>query len=261
MTTLALPQEIWDQEIKEKTEPAADWLWQGFVARGNTTLLTGTWKFAGKTTLVSLLLARRKQGGMLAGLPVKPGKTLVVTEETTQLWGERTRQLDFGGQVCFFSRPFRTIPGASEWQEFINKVLQLRDQHGIDLAVIDPLAPFLRCENSAKCVLDVMLPLNALSAEGMAVLATHHPTRRLRPAGEAARGSGALLGHVDISIEMRHPGGDFLTRRRRFLALSRHGETPAPGTQCRSHRLPARGGRRAGRSVSSQLGRPENRPG
>jgi hypothetical protein len=35
-----------------------------------------------------------------------------------------------------------------------------------------------------------------------------------------------LLGHVDISIEMRHPGGDPLTRRRRFLALSRHAETP-----------------------------------
>ena len=33
MTTLTLPQEVWDQEIKEKTEPAADWLWQGFVAR------------------------------------------------------------------------------------------------------------------------------------------------------------------------------------------------------------------------------------
>jgi hypothetical protein len=25
MTTLILPQEVWDQEIKEKTELAADW--------------------------------------------------------------------------------------------------------------------------------------------------------------------------------------------------------------------------------------------
>jgi hypothetical protein len=30
MTTLTLPQEVWEQEIKEKTEPAADW---SFVAR------------------------------------------------------------------------------------------------------------------------------------------------------------------------------------------------------------------------------------
>ena len=41
----------------------------------------------------------------------------------------------------------------------------------------------------------------------------------------AARGSGALLGHVDISIELRHSGGNPLTRRHR-LALSRHADTP-----------------------------------
>jgi hypothetical protein len=34
------------------------------------------------------------------------------------------------------------------------------------------------------------------------------------------------LGHVDISIEMRHPGGSPHTRRRRFLSLSRHADTP-----------------------------------
>ncbi len=36
----------------------------------------------------------------------------------------------------------------------------------------------------------------------------------------------ALLGHVDISIGMRRPGGDPMTRRRRFLCLSRFTETP-----------------------------------
>jgi hypothetical protein len=34
--------------------------------------------------------------------------------------------------------------------------------------------------------------------------------------GQAARGSGALLDHVDISIEMRHPGGDLLILQRYF---------------------------------------------
>jgi hypothetical protein len=36
----------------------------------------------------------------------------------------------------------------------------------------------------------------------------------------------ALLGRVDILIEMRHPGGDPLTRRRRLFSLSRYRETP-----------------------------------
>jgi hypothetical protein len=58
----AFPQEIWDHELMANPEPAVDWLWYGLLATGNLTLLTGLWKL-GKTTLLSLLLSRRKQGG------------------------------------------------------------------------------------------------------------------------------------------------------------------------------------------------------
>jgi len=54
----------------------------------------------------------------------------------------------------------------------------------------------------------------------------HHPAKGEPLAGQAARGHGSLLAHVDISIEMHHPGGDPATRKRRLLALSRHAETP-----------------------------------
>jgi len=54
----------------------------------------------------------------------------------------------------------------------------------------------------------------------------HHPGKGDKPIGQAPRGSTALLAHVDVSIEMRCPGGDPLTRRRRLVALSRHKETP-----------------------------------
>ena len=220
------PQEVWDPQLTAIKDKPADWLWQGFVALGNMTLLTGMWKGAGKTTLLSLLLSRRREGGNLAGLPVKPGKTVIVTEESTALWGDRARQLDFGGQACFFSRPFLTIPTPEQWHDLMRKILNLRQAHGIDLAVIDPLAPFLQCENNARSIFETILPLCALTRAGMAVVAMHHPAKGAKPAGEAARGSGALLGHVDISIEMRLPTGDPLTRRRRLLALSRYAETP-----------------------------------
>jgi hypothetical protein len=71
-----------------------------------------------------------------------------------------------------------------------------------------------------------LLPLTPLTTSGMAVLAMHHPGKGEPPLGQAARGSGALLAHVDVSMEMRHPGGDPLTRRRRLLSLSRHAATP-----------------------------------
>ncbi len=222
---VAIPQEVWIHELTATNAPSTQWLWQGFVARGRLTLLTSAWK-AGKTTLLSLLLARRKQGGMLAGLAVQPGKSLVVSEEPMALWAERDRRCDFGGRVCFFPRPFTHVPDAAQWQALVNRILALRDQHGIDLAVIDPLAPYLRNENQPQTIFATLLPLAALTQAGMAVLILHHPAKGPRPVGHSARGSGALLGHVNISIEMRHPGGDAFTRRRRFLSFSRHEETP-----------------------------------
>jgi hypothetical protein len=42
--------------------------------------LTGSWK-AGKSTLVSLLLDRRRDGGQLLGRTVRAGATIVVSEE------------------------------------------------------------------------------------------------------------------------------------------------------------------------------------
>jgi hypothetical protein len=225
MTNVTIPQEVWDHEVTASAPQPIDWLWHGFVAGGNLTLLTSQWK-AGKTTLLSLLLSRRKNGGRLAGLAIKPGKSVVVSEEPLGLWADRARRLDFGGQVCFISQPFRTIPQPDEWQTLLDRIRALHQQHGIDLAVFDPLAPFLRSENHAQSVLETLLPLRALTGNGLAALLLHHPGKGEKPLGQAARSSGALLGHVDISIEMRHPGGDPLTRRRRFISLSRHAETP-----------------------------------
>lgn len=218
-------QEVWSKDVASMERPQADWLWHGLIARGSMTLLTSMWK-SGKTTLLSLLLSRRYTGGTLGGLAVKPGKSVVVSEEDTPLWAERLQQHAVGDDVCFFPRPFTGVPSAQDWQGLIARIEELHAQHGIDLVAIDPLAPLLPCENNARCIFDALLPLRALTRRGMAVLALHHPGKRRPRPGQAARGSSAMLGHVDISIEMRHPRGNLLTRRRRFLALSRHAETP-----------------------------------
>ena len=60
------------------------WLWHGVIALGATTLLSAPEK-TGKTTLLSLLLDRRRAGGQLLGRAVWPGKTLVCTEESERL--------------------------------------------------------------------------------------------------------------------------------------------------------------------------------
>jgi hypothetical protein len=50
----------------------------------------------GKTTLLSLLLDRRRVGGQLLGRDVYPGRTILCTEESKDLWGLRQPPLDFG---------------------------------------------------------------------------------------------------------------------------------------------------------------------
>jgi hypothetical protein len=225
MSRLPAAGEIWADEITLAPEEPINWVWQGLIAPGNLTLLTSQWK-TGKTTLLSILLGLRVEGGVLGGLAVSPGKTLVVTEEPLSLWAERARKHQFGGCVCFIPQPFRTIPTEQQWLDLIGRALAVNRQHGVDLVVIDPLAPFLRSENQARSMLETLLPLGQLLRAGMAGLLLHHPGRGERALGQAARGSGALLGHVDISIEMRHPGGDALTRRRRLFTLSRHAASP-----------------------------------
>jgi hypothetical protein len=214
------PRPIWDHELAAIPNPAINWLWEGYLAAGHITLLTGLWR-AGKTTLLSLLLSRRKQGGSLGGLAVKPGKTIVVTEENSTLWALRARRDEYGGQACFFPQPFRGIPRPEEWLALVVRILQLQAAHGFDLLVLDPLAPLLRNENQARTILDCFKPLSELTGRGVGVLAMHHPSKGNPPLGQAARGSGALLGHVDISMEVRRVGGDPHSRRRRFFAWSR----------------------------------------
>jgi hypothetical protein len=82
------------------------WLWYGYLAPGNVTALISPPK-SGKTTLLSHLLARTAQGGLLAGLAVAPGKAIVVSEEDPSDWDARCRQLAIGPNVQFLCRPFQ----------------------------------------------------------------------------------------------------------------------------------------------------------
>jgi hypothetical protein len=203
------------------------WLWQGYLVPGGVTLLTSQWK-AGKTTLLSLLLARLKQGGSLGGLSVSRGKALVLSEEEPALWCQRGRLLDLAGQVHWLCRPFLGKPTREQWLQMLDDVGALRKDTGLDLFVIDTLAAFLPCpdENNATAMLQALAPLRLLSAAGLAVLLLHHPRRAPSAAGQAARGSGALLGFADILIEMGARRGADKSRVRRLRAWSRYQGTP-----------------------------------
>ena len=215
-------------ELAGPVDPPASWLWHGYLGRGMLTLLTSQWK-SGKTTLVSVLLARMAQGGVLAGLPVAAGRAAVVSEEGRHDWDRRCRKLAIGNHVGFYCRPFRTRPTTGLWLGMIDGLLERHEAEGLDLVVIDPLSLFLpgNSESSAVDAVAGLLPLRALLAAGMSVLLLHHPRKGKLQSGQAARGSGALSSQADIVMEMSYVAApEAPDRRRRLRAYSRHDDTP-----------------------------------
>lgn len=218
---------VYLEESREPRPAAIDWIWHGYLAARNLTLLTSQWK-TGKTTLVSVLLARLGQGGTLAGLPVRAGRAIVVSEEAIENWEARNAELAFGNSVGFICRPFRGRPSPDDWLALIEQLAARHQERPLDLVVIDPLASFLpaRTENDAGVMLDALLPLQRLTTLGICVLVLHHQRKGESPPGKAARGSGALTGHMDVLIEMEWfgpPQED--DRRRKLSAFSRHKQT------------------------------------
>jgi hypothetical protein len=222
-----LSQMIPARDLAAESREPLPWLWHGFLSPGKVTLLTSQWK-AGKTTLLSILLARLRTGGQLAGLPVAAGKALVVSEESRHDWRPRCQRLGLLEHVHFLCRPFKAKPTMEEWLTLMDAVDQSRRSQGIDLVVFDTLATFLpgQNENTAGTMLQALMPLRRLADVGMSLLLMHHPRKGTALAGQAARGSGALPAFVDILIEKSYvTDPDDPDRRRRLRAYTRHEET------------------------------------
>jgi hypothetical protein len=227
MTAAAGVTLLWGHQLDQAVAQATSWLWPGYLAAGNVTLLTGAPK-AGKTTLLSLLLDRLRAGETLAGQPVRPGRAVVVTEESAAHWRDRQKTLTLAEQVGFVCRPFRGKPSPGQWLQLLDHLLALHLALPLDLVVIDPLSSFPpgRGENHAGVMLETLLPLQRLTEAGLAVLLMHHPNKQELALGLSARGSVALAGFADVVLELRRlrdaPAAD---RRRRLVGLSRHQET------------------------------------
>jgi len=202
------------------------WLWEGMLAAGNITLLTSVWK-AGKSSLLSLLLAGRHQGSVLLGRIIEPGASAVVSEEPAELWRRRARNLAFGPNLSLFCRPFNRTPSREQWNELIGCLVLEHETHGVNLVAFDPLIHVLPCGESNTIELrDALEALRRLTDLNIAILILHHTAKRDAGLGKAARGAGALPAFADILLELRVPPGDPSAHRRWLNGFSRYEETP-----------------------------------
>ncbi|MCI0379432.1 MAG: hypothetical protein L0215_17630, partial [Gemmataceae bacterium] len=159
----------WGRNLGANVITSADWIWPGYFARGCVTMLTSLWK-AGKTTLISLLLSRRGSadvgsvgydpasepadnascvghnpvasvGAQLAGRPVQPGQSVVLSEEHESIWAGRSRRLDLGN-VFFYCQPFDGKPTQAAWCAFLQNLVDKKPADKANFLVVDTLASF-----------------------------------------------------------------------------------------------------------------------
>src|SRR5271166_1607106 len=101
-------------ELQGCAQDPLPWIWDGVIRDEAITLLSAPEK-TGKTTLLSLLLDRRREGGQLLGRPVRPGRTILCSEENDTLWAMRQPPLDFGPRLEYH-RPLGGNPSRGRWR-------------------------------------------------------------------------------------------------------------------------------------------------
>jgi hypothetical protein len=215
---------IWSADLV--AAPTAAWIWEGYIAPGRITLLSSPAK-SGKTTLLSHLLARRRDGGRLLDFPVSAGVTAVVTEESAADWHARHQRLDLGANVCLFCRPFANQPTPEDYARLLHELHILRTERNVDLVLFDPLADFLPArENDPTGLLQALHPLRRLAEAGLSILLAHHTRKAYSAPGLAARGSSVLTAFADIILELHRLTPDDPADRRRVLTgFSRYAQT------------------------------------
>jgi hypothetical protein len=222
--------------------PIISWLWDGYLAPGKITLLTSQ-RRTGKTTLVTGLLGCLGHGEPFLGRILSAGQALIVSEDSRGRWAERVRSRPVGGRMLLIANPFVVRrPTFDEWNALIAEACQIRRDDQLDLFIIDSMVRLLPpgWESNTALLVEVLEPLRRLTAEGTSILLVHRFTveepsvlyfhrRRRNPATLvcSARGSGALLDLVDISVELCRYGrsGNDL-HQRQIVSLSRNPGTP-----------------------------------
>jgi predicted ATP-dependent serine protease len=215
------------RDISEEEE-LVQWVWDGYVARGCTTLLSALPK-AGKTTLISQMLQKVETGGELAGMKIHPSKVLILTEESKAKWGARRDIFNLPlTSISIVSRPMNKKYNYSEWVAALARAAEICEEQGIQICVIDTLTTFwnARDENDAAKVIEALLPIFQLVKKDVGVLIVHHDRKSGGENGTAARGSNALTGFVDIIIELNRLTDSPTPTRRVLKTLSRFEESP-----------------------------------
>ena len=233
-------------EIRDSTpaDPESESILSGYIVRGAVTLLSGKPK-VGKSTLASAIAeAVDADAEDFLGCTVTGGPVVYLSEEGLATLAPK---LPPSSRSVALTRD-GAWPKPS-WPELIEAAVAKATEIGAVLLVVDALAFWASfaegSEKDSGAAQATMDALGAATAAGLAVLIVHHQRKSGGEDGDAIRGSGALLGSVDASMELERLGG----RHRRLVAL---GRWPAPPVLVIDHDAETGGWRVVGRAGSRE---------
>lgn len=206
------------------------WLARPWVAGGAITEIAGKVKQAGKTTLVTHLVRAVLDGAPFLGQPTRKSPVVYLTEQTASTFRVAMARAGLESRQDLFVLPWNATLGIP-WPELARLAVGECHSSGAKLLVVDTLAQFAglfgEAENSSGAALRAMYPLQAAAAGGLGVIVVRHERKIGGAVGDAARGSSAYSGAVDVVLSLRRPAGHHRQSVRLIQALSRFDETPA----------------------------------
>lgn len=206
-----------------------NWLWEGYIAKGELTLCSALPK-VGKSTLIAHLLKSFQTEQPLAGQPVTKSRVLVISEESKSIWARKREDLEIEGDIWVIPQPFKEKPTYEVWKKLVQDSARFCKDNLIDLVVIDTITSFwhVRDEGSAPEVQAALLPLINFTDTGAAVMVIHHHRKSGGDEGVASRGSTAFGSAVSIILEVSRKEKENPNSNQRVLkTFSRFEESPA----------------------------------
>jgi hypothetical protein len=217
------------REVAEATPRRVPWKARPWLAEGAITEVDGPIKRAGKTTLVSHMIASILEGDPFMGERTAKDKVVCLTEQSPTSFRKVLERAGLTDREDLLILHWHDTIGV-EWADVARAAMDKALEFGAGVLVVDTLAQFAGIrgdsENSAGAAQEAMRPPQEAAAQGLAVLITHHERKGVGEVGESARGSSAFGGAVDVIMSVRRPHGDARPTVRIIVALSRFEETP-----------------------------------
>lgn len=207
------------------------WLVRGYLARRGVTLLSALPK-CGKSTMAYAIVAALQRGDPeWCGLALPEScDTLVLTEEDDSVLAETFRALKVDPLRAPAITRRKAFPRRPLAVDVDKAIKAIGKNPRIGLVIIDTWTFWANLPekggNDRDTVNRAYQEISRLAATGVAVLILHHSRKSDGEHGTAASGSNALVGAVDVSLEMRRFGKGEDNNTRAIKAYGRFQRIP-----------------------------------